>query len=59
MDSSLFKLEGKSALGGGSSLGMGDSTAKFLVRAGCDVAVADVAKERADHVAAAATKPAG
>ena len=32
---------------------MGESAAKFLARAGCGVAIADVAKERADYVAAA------
>ena len=53
MDSSLFQLEGKSALVVGGGRGMGESTAKFLARAGCGVAIADAAKERADRVAAA------
>ncbi len=51
MDSSLFQLEGKAALVVGGGQGMGESTAKFLARAGCGVAVADVLKERADRVA--------
>ena len=51
MDASLFQLEGKSALVVGGGQGMGESTAKFLARAGCGVAVADVLKERADRVA--------
>ncbi len=59
MDASLFQLEGKSAPVVGGGRGMGESTAKFLARAGCGVAIADVAKERADHVTADATKPAG
>ena len=53
MDSSLFQLEGKSALVVGGGRGMGESTAKFLARVGCGVAIADAAKERADRVAAA------
>ncbi|MCY4436323.1 MAG: SDR family NAD(P)-dependent oxidoreductase [Chloroflexi bacterium] len=51
MDSSLFQLEGKAALVVGGGQGMGESTAMFLARAGCGVAVADVLKERADRVA--------
>ncbi len=51
MDSSLFQLEGKAALVVGGGQGMGESTARFLARAGCGVAVADVVKERADRVA--------
>ena len=52
VDASLFQLEGKSALVVGGGQGMGESTAKLLARVGCAVAVADVVKERADHVAA-------
>ena len=51
MDSSLFQLEGKSALVVGGGQGMGESTAKFLTRAGCGIAIADVVKECADRVA--------
>ena len=53
MDASLLQLEGKSALVVGGGQGMGESTAKFLARAGCGVAIADLVKERADRVAAA------
>ena len=53
MDDSLFKLEGKSALVVGGGQGMGESTAKFLARAGCGVAIADVVGERAERVASA------
>ena len=53
MDSSLFQLEHKSALVVGGGQGMGESIARLLARVGCRVAVADIAKERADRVAAA------
>ncbi len=53
MDASLLQLEGKSALVVGGGQGMGESTAKFLARAGCGVAIADLVKDRADRVAAA------
>ena len=53
MSDPLFNLQGKSALVVGGGQGMGESTAKFLARVGCGVAVADVVKERADRVAAA------
>ena len=52
MDSSLFQLEGKSALIVGGGQGMGESIAKLLARVGCRVAVADIVKERAEQVAA-------
>ena len=51
MDASLLGLGGKSALVVGGGQGMGESTAKFLARAGCGVAVADVVEERGDRVA--------
>lgn len=53
MDTSLFQLEGKSALIVGGGQGMGESTAKLLAGVGCGVAVADISQERADRVAAA------
>ena len=53
MDTSLFGLEGKSALIVGGGQGMGESTARLLARVGCAVAVADVVEERAERVAAA------
>ncbi|OCC25069.1 hypothetical protein MB02_04340 [Croceicoccus estronivorus] len=49
--SSLFGLEGKKALVVGGGRGMGESTALHLAQAGCDVAVLDNAKERAELVA--------
>lgn len=52
MDASLLGLEGKFALVVGGGQGMGESTATFLARAGCNVAVADVVAERAERVAA-------
>ena len=52
MDDSLFQLEGKSALVVGGGKGIGESTARLLARVGCGVAVADVVKAQADHVAA-------
>lgn len=48
---SLFGLEGKKALVIGGGRGMGESTALHLARAGCDVAVLDNARERAELVA--------
>ncbi len=51
MDTSLLGLEGKSALVVGGGQGMGESSAKFLARAGCGVAIADIVKERAEGVA--------
>ncbi len=50
---SLFGLEGKRALVIGAGQGMGESTALFLARAGCDVGLVDVAADRADRVAGA------
>jgi 3-oxoacyl-[acyl-carrier protein] reductase len=50
-ESSLFGLRGKKALIVGGGQGMGEAAAKFLARAGCDVALVDLIPERADHVA--------
>jgi NAD(P)-dependent dehydrogenase (short-subunit alcohol dehydrogenase family) len=47
----LFGLEGKKALVIGGGQGMGESSARLLAQAGCDVAVVDVEADRADRVA--------
>lgn len=47
----LFGLEGKKALVIGGGQGMGESSARLLAQAGCDVAVVDVEAERAERVA--------
>jgi NAD(P)-dependent dehydrogenase (short-subunit alcohol dehydrogenase family) len=49
-EASFFGLAGKKALIIGGGQGMGESTALFLARAGCDVALVDVVPERADAV---------
>ncbi|WP_157220215.1 SDR family NAD(P)-dependent oxidoreductase [Flavisphingomonas formosensis] len=51
MDGSIFGLEGKRALVIGGGRGMGESSARLLAQAGCDVAVLDVDPDRAGHVA--------
>jgi 2-deoxy-D-gluconate 3-dehydrogenase len=51
MSDSLLGLEGKAALVVGGGQGMGEASATLLARAGCDVAVADVAHDRAHRVA--------
>lgn len=48
---SLLGLDGKSALVVGGGQGMGESTSLNLARAGCNVAVADLERERAERVA--------
>jgi len=50
-ETSLFGLRGKKALIIGGGQGMGEASAKFLARAGCDIALVDLLAERADHVA--------
>ena len=50
-EASLFGLTGKKALIVGGGQGMGESSALFLARAGCDVALVDLVAERAEHVA--------
>jgi 2-deoxy-D-gluconate 3-dehydrogenase len=47
----LFGLEGKKALVVGGGQGMGESSARLLARAGCDVAIVDVLADRAERVA--------
>jgi 2-deoxy-D-gluconate 3-dehydrogenase len=47
----LFGLEGKAALVIGGGQGIGESTALYLARAGCDVAISDIDAERAESVA--------
>ncbi|MDB5444872.1 MAG: family oxidoreductase [Phenylobacterium sp.] len=47
----FFGLEGKVALVVGGGLGMGESTCVTLAEAGCDVAVADIDRARAEAVA--------
>ena len=51
-EASFFGLNGRKALIIGGGQGMGESTALFLAKAGCDVALVDVVPERADAVAA-------
>jgi 3-oxoacyl-[acyl-carrier protein] reductase len=51
-EASLFGLQGKKALIIGGGQGMGEATAGFLARAGCDVAPVDLVAERAERVAA-------
>jgi NAD(P)-dependent dehydrogenase (short-subunit alcohol dehydrogenase family) len=48
----LLGLEGKHALVLGGGQGMGESAARLLAGAGCNVAVADIIPERAERVAA-------
>ena len=48
---SLFGLVGKKALIVGGGQGMGEASANFLARAGCDVALVDLIPERAERVA--------
>jgi 3-oxoacyl-[acyl-carrier protein] reductase len=50
--SSLFGLAGKKALIIGGGQGMGEASAGFLARCGCDVALVDLVPDRAEHVAA-------
>jgi NAD(P)-dependent dehydrogenase (short-subunit alcohol dehydrogenase family) len=46
-----FGLTGKKALIIGGGQGMGEASARFLARAGCDVALVDLVAERAEGVA--------
>jgi NAD(P)-dependent dehydrogenase (short-subunit alcohol dehydrogenase family) len=50
MTDDFFKLRGKVAIVWGGGLGMGERSAIRLAEAGCDVAVVDVERERADRV---------
>lgn len=47
----FFGLEGKTALVIGGGLGMGEATSLTLAQAGCDVAVGDIDRARAEGVA--------
>jgi NAD(P)-dependent dehydrogenase (short-subunit alcohol dehydrogenase family) len=49
----LLGLSGKKALVIGGGRGMGESTARLLAGAGCDVAIVDVDADRANTVAIA------
>lgn len=49
-EASFFDLVGKKALIIGGGQGMGESSALFLARAGCDVALVDLIRDRADAV---------
>jgi 3-oxoacyl-[acyl-carrier protein] reductase len=49
-EATFFGLTGKKALIIGGGQGMGESTALFLARAGCDVALLDMIPDRADAV---------
>src|SRR4051794_22149847 len=49
-EASLFGLNGKKALIIGGGQGMGEASALFLARAGCDVALVDLVAKRADKV---------
>ena len=51
MTISLLGLEGKKALIVGGGRGMGEASALLLAQAGCDIAVLDSERERADQVA--------
>jgi 3-oxoacyl-[acyl-carrier protein] reductase len=51
MPASLLGLEGKAIVVIGGGQGMGESTARFLARAGADVAIVDMVGERAENVA--------
>jgi 3-oxoacyl-[acyl-carrier protein] reductase len=57
-ETSFFGLAGKKGLIIGGGQGMGESTALFLARAGCDVALVDLVAERADAVDSADGQPA-
>lgn len=48
----LLGLQGKAALIVGGGRGMGESSARYLAEAGCDVAIADIDADRAQRVAA-------
>ncbi len=50
MTTDFFALTGKKALIIGGGQGMGECSALFLARAGCDVALVDLVAERADAV---------
>ena len=50
-ESSFFDLVDKKAMVIGGGQGMGESTSRILARAGCDVAVIDIERERAERVA--------
>ncbi|HEY0185396.1 MAG TPA: SDR family oxidoreductase [Rhodopila sp.] len=49
-EASFFGLAGRKVLIVGGGQGMGESSALFLARAGCDVALVDLVSERADAV---------
>ncbi len=49
--SALLGLEGRAALVIGGGQGMGEASCRLLAEAGCDVAVADIAEDRATRVA--------
>ena len=51
MEGSFFGLADKKAMIIGGGQGMGESTSRILARAGCDVAVIDIDRERAERVA--------
>ena len=51
MEASFFGLADKKAMIIGGGQGMGESTSRILARAGCDVAVIDIDRERAERVA--------
>jgi NAD(P)-dependent dehydrogenase (short-subunit alcohol dehydrogenase family) len=50
-EASFFGLTDKKAMVIGGGQGIGESTAQFLARAGCDVAVIDIERDRAERVA--------
>lgn len=56
MSNSLFGLEGKNVIVLGGGQGMGESTAMYLARVGCNVAVIDLELSRAERVAAEVAK---
>jgi 3-oxoacyl-[acyl-carrier protein] reductase len=50
-EKSLFGLNGSKAMVIGGGQGMGESASRFLAQAGCDVAVIDIERERAERIA--------
>ena len=50
-EASFFGLTGKKALVIGGGQGMGESSALFLARAGCNIGLVDLVPERAERVA--------
>jgi NAD(P)-dependent dehydrogenase (short-subunit alcohol dehydrogenase family) len=52
MEADIFGLTGKVALIVGGGQGLGEATLRYLSGAGCDIAIVDLSRERAEAVAA-------